>query len=120
MAIENAYQFYFINTQLKSNNKELLRINEELKRFAYSASHDLKAPVKTMLGILKLAKKEGNTDNELLKLLGESVRKLDYFINNIIDYYKNTSSEKLYSEIDFNKIMTNASNYLTLFCAIIG
>ena len=105
MAIENAFQFYFINNQLKSNNKELLKTNEELKRFAYSASHDLKAPVKTMLGILKLAKKEVDADNELLKLLGESVKKLDYFINNIIDYYKNTSSEKLYSEIDFNKII---------------
>ena len=108
MAIENAFQFYFINHQLKSNNKELLKTNEELNRFAYSASHDLKAPVKTMLGILKLAKKEGNADDELLKLLGESVKKLDYFISNIIDYYKNTRSEKLHAEIDFNKTIKDA------------
>lgn len=108
MAIENAFQFYFVNHQLKSSNKELLKINEELNRFAYSASHDLKAPVKTMLGILKLAQREGNTDNELLALLGESVKKLDYFIGNIIDYYKNTRHDQLNNEIDFNKIIKDS------------
>ncbi|HVD97162.1 MAG TPA: hybrid sensor histidine kinase/response regulator [Cytophagaceae bacterium] len=107
-AIENAFRFYFINHQLKSKNAELQKTNEELNRFAYSASHDLKAPVKSMLGILKLAQKENKSDDELLLLLGESVKKLDYFINNIIDYYKNTRSEKTLNEIDFNKIIRDA------------
>ncbi len=105
MAIDNAFRFHFINKQLKNTNAELQKRNEELNRFAYSASHDLKAPVKSMLGILKLAKTEPQTVDSLLNFLGDSVKKLDYFINNIIDYYKNTRQEKTLVEIDFNKII---------------
>ncbi|HSZ26353.1 MAG TPA: hybrid sensor histidine kinase/response regulator [Cytophagaceae bacterium] len=105
MAIENAFQFYFINRQLRSKNEELHKRNEELNRFAYSASHDLKAPVKSMLGLLKLAQREKKVENNLVDLFESSVKKLDYFINNIIDYYKNTRSEKILNEIDFNKII---------------
>jgi len=106
LAIDNAYQFYFINNQLKLKNEELRKTNEELNRFAYSASHDLKAPVKSMQGILNLVHDEGKgEENKLLKYLGESVKKLDYFINNITDYYKNTRVEKALNEIDFNKII---------------
>jgi two-component system, sensor histidine kinase and response regulator len=107
-AIENAFRFYFINYQLKVKNEELQKTNEELNRFAYSASHDLKAPVKSMLGILRLAQKENKTDDNLLQLLGDSVKKLDYFINNIIDYYKNTRSEKTLTEINFQKIVQDS------------
>ena len=105
MAIDNAFRFHFVNAQLKNTNAELQKRNEELNRFAYSASHDLKAPVKSMLGILKLAKTEPQTIDNLLNFLGDSVKKLDYFINNIIDYYKNTRSETTFTEIDFNKII---------------
>lgn len=106
LAIDNAYQFYFINNQLKMKNDELRKINEELNRFAYSASHDLKAPVKSMQGILSLVNAESKGEqNKLLGYLSESVKKLDYFINNITDYYRNTRIEKTFTEIDFNKIV---------------
>lgn len=106
LAIENAYQFYFINNQLKLKNEELRKTNEELNRFAYSASHDLKAPVKSMQGILNLVHEEDKgEDNKLIKYLEDSVKKLDYFINNITDYYKNSRVEKALNEIDFNKII---------------
>lgn len=106
LTLDNAYQFYFINNQLKLTNDELRKTNEELNRFAYSASHDLKAPVKSMQGILNLVHDENQrNDPSLLKYLGESVMKLDYFINNITDYYKNTRVEKALNEIDFNSII---------------
>lgn len=109
LAIDNAYQFYFINNQLKMKNDELRKINEELNRFAYSASHDLKAPVKSMQGILSLVNAENKGEqNKLLNYLSESVKKLDYFINNITDYYRNTRIEKTYTEIDFNKIVQDS------------
>ncbi len=111
-AIDNAFRFYFINHQLKTKNEELQKTNEELNRFAYSASHDLKAPVKSMLGILQLAQKEKQTEDNLLQLLSDSVKKLDYFINNIIDYYKNTRSEKTLNEINFNKVIQDSLNVI--------
>lgn len=38
--------------EIERNNADLTRLNEELARFAYSASHDLKAPLATLEGIL--------------------------------------------------------------------
>lgn len=37
---------------IKRQNADLLRLNDELAQFAYSASHDLKAPLTTLDGIL--------------------------------------------------------------------
>jgi len=108
LAIDNAFQFYFINNQLKLKNEELKKTNEELNRFAYSASHDLKAPVKSMQGLLNLAKIEGIKNDKLLQLFDDSIKRLDYFINNIIDYYKNTRSEKTLNEINFNEIISDS------------
>ncbi|MBC7450181.1 MAG: hybrid sensor histidine kinase/response regulator [Cytophagales bacterium] len=108
LAIDNAFQFYFLNDQLKSKNEELRKTNEELNRFAYSASHDLKAPVKSMQGLLNLARIEGIKDDRLLQHLDFSIKRLDYFINNIVDYYKNTRSEKAVNEILFTDIIKDS------------
>ncbi|MCA0919647.1 sensor histidine kinase [Pseudooceanicola nanhaiensis] len=40
---------------LNDRNEVLTQLNEELTQFAYSASHDLKAPLATIAGLLELA-----------------------------------------------------------------
>lgn len=54
-AIENAYEIYDVKRKLIHSNKELMKRNDELSRFVYSASHELKAPLATISGILKMA-----------------------------------------------------------------
>lgn len=39
---------------IRQKNEELVRLNRELSEFAYSASHDLKAPLSSMVGLLDL------------------------------------------------------------------
>ena len=107
LAIDNAFQFYFLNDQLRLKNIQLTKNIEELNRFAYSASHDLKAPVKSMLGLMNLMKKEGCTD-EIAIHLDKSVKKLDYFIDNIIDYYKNGRKQSDQQSIDFTAIINQS------------
>src|SRR5262249_7832420 len=38
--------------EMASRNLDLARLNEELSQFAYSASHDLKAPLSSIAGLL--------------------------------------------------------------------
>ena len=40
-------------SRMEQKNAELQRLNNELKEFAYSASHDLKAPLSSIAGILE-------------------------------------------------------------------
>ncbi len=57
---------------ISEKNDELASVNAELQQFAFSASHDLKAPISTMVGLLNLCVEDldgGNLD-ELRQNLG--------------------------------------------------
>jgi PAS domain S-box-containing protein len=51
IAMDNARLFeqgQFVQTELKRTNEELRRVNQDLEVFAYSASHDLQEPLRTI------------------------------------------------------------------------
>lgn len=92
---------------IEKRNKELKRINEELDKFVYSASHDLRAPLTSIMGLVNLAKQDGNTGNTTLylKMIEDSIGRLEHFINDIIDYSRNSSVAVKSSVIDFNSLL---------------
>ena len=95
-----------INENLSNLNNELTKTNAELDRFVYSASHDLRAPISSMLGLLNLCSyTEDMTEiTEYLALLEKSVRRLDKFIQDILDYSRNTRLEARRDEINFRQM----------------
>lgn len=107
-AITHAFDIYKTREDLKLRNIELQKANEELDKFVYSASHDLRAPLMSVLGIVNLALLEDDlaSQNEYLELIRMSVKKLDTFIINIIDYYKNARGVPVIEEIDFDELVT--------------
>ena len=99
---------------LKEQNDELTKINSELDRFVYSASHDLRAPlmsVKGLLNMIKVDPEKGNTD-KYLDLIEKSVHKLDNFITDIIHYSKNSRIDLLMREIDFEDLLEESISSL--------
>lgn len=108
ITIENAYEIYHSRKQLKDTNALLKKTNEELNRFVYSASHDLKAPIMSVMGLLKVAELEGSEKDpdKFFRMIKSSVKQLDVFIHNIINYYKNTRMDEVENPIDFKKIIT--------------
>ncbi len=55
-----SFYAYKMFKQLRVQNRELAHANEELDRMAYGVSHDLRAPINSMLGLVNLAKGEGD------------------------------------------------------------
>ncbi|MES1223702.1 MAG: hypothetical protein ABUT20_49865 [Bacteroidota bacterium] len=55
--------------QLVSNNRLLTKTNEELDRFVYSTSHDLRAPLASVLGLIDIAGKSSSAE-EVTRYLG--------------------------------------------------
>lgn len=90
-AIESAYEIYDSRIQLISKNTELEKAYSELDKFVYSASHDMRSPLMSILGVVRLAKMEEHSANSLqyFDMIESSVLRLDEFIKNIIGYYKN-------------------------------
>lgn len=95
---------------LEVQNEELKKINSELDRFVYSASHDLKAPLASVLGLINIARLSQNQEeiSQYLRLMEISVRKLDNFIREIIAYSRNSRLELAQDLIHFEQILEEA------------
>jgi PAS domain S-box-containing protein len=99
---------------LKKQNEELTKINAELDRFVYSASHDLRAPLMSVKGILNMIKVDPDPKNaeHYLELIERSVDKLDNFISDIINYSRNSRMDILPKEINFNALLQESIDSL--------
>jgi PAS domain S-box-containing protein len=99
---------------LKQQNLELTKINEELDRFVYSASHDLRAPLMSVKGLLNMIKADPDKNNteHYLSLIERSVNKLDHFILDIINYSRNSRMEVIPKEIDFQELLRESIDSL--------
>jgi PAS domain S-box-containing protein len=78
--------------ELRSKNDELQKTNQELDRFVYSASHDMRAPLSTLRGLLNLAKKTqelGEIESLHEKMINR-IQTMEGFIREVTDYSRNT------------------------------
>ncbi len=102
-AISNAYEMYVTRQQLRRKVAELEKTNDELNRFVYSTSHDLRSPLASIMGILNLWKMEtaGETPNNYMGMIETCVNRMDVFIQKIIEYYKSIRVEDERVPIDF-------------------
>ena len=81
---------------LEARNKELKKTNEELDRFVYSTSHDLRAPLLSVLGLIDLSVNMINNKPRVLtnlEMMKGSVKRLDGVINEILSYSRNSRME---------------------------
>lgn len=94
----------FINRQ----NNELRKVNAELDRFVYSASHEIRSPLSSILGLINLARM-GDADKRLeyFDHIEKSVNRLDEFIHDIVDYSRNARLGLEISEVDFETTISN-------------
>ncbi|MEN7547469.1 PAS domain-containing sensor histidine kinase [Rapidithrix thailandica] len=90
---------------LKEHNQQLLQANEQLDRFVYSVSHDLRAPIASSLGLIELANLSTEMDElrELLELQKKNLQKMDNFISDIVEYARNARQELKIQEISFEQ-----------------
>lgn len=98
-----------ISNELSKKNDALAKANEELDHFVYSASHDLKAPLSSILGLVNLAKHELKDPNTLIyfEKIESSVSKLSRFIKDIIDLSRNARKEVEKQEVHFDELLNN-------------
>ena len=106
-AIKNAYDAYCGKIDLRNKVTELEKTNDELNRFIYSISHELRAPLVSVIGIVNLVKLENmyNSSGEYWSLIESCSNKLDYYIQKTLEYYKNNKSTEELTEVDFKSLI---------------
>lgn len=82
---------HYNSVQLLANNKMLSKTNAELDRFVYSTSHDLRAPLASVLGLIDITKRSTDRQevNRYLEMMTGRIYALDKFVRDITDYSQN-------------------------------
>ncbi len=106
-SIKNAYDAYKAKIDLRNKVAELEKTNDELNRFIYSISHELRAPLVSVIGILNLVKMEDlyHSSGEYWPLIETCSNKLDYYIQKTLQYYKNNKSVSDKTPVNFKKLI---------------
>lgn len=92
--------------QLVQSNEMLTKTNSELDRFVYSTSHDLRAPLSSVLGLINIADRTENPQDvkRYLSMMKERVHSLDKFIRDITDYSRNNRLEIVREKVNLSEM----------------
>ena len=101
--------------KLQKSNQELSKRNTELDNFVYSVSHDLRAPIASVLGLINLAKKDRDVamKDTYLEMINNSALQQDHFIKEILDQSRNSRLEVKREEILFEPIIDETFSQLS-------
>lgn len=96
--------------EIKLKNDNLIVANQELDRFVYSTSHDLRSPLTSLKGLVQIAKDEEDVKQirYYFDLMEETINKQDRFIIDIIDYSRNKRTDKSLEIIDLNQLIDDS------------
>jgi signal transduction histidine kinase len=95
---------YKVEQTLLFRNQELKRTNVELDRFVYSASHDLRAPLNSIAGLINLQRLDPQS-TVYSEMIQSRVTIMDKFIRDIIDYSRNSRVEVMKEPIRLKSIV---------------
>jgi len=106
-----------LEDRVAERTQKLQKSNEELERFAYIASHDLKEPITSIKSFTQLLKQEllsgQNSDrvDQYVGIIEKSSDQMKFLVNGILDYTKlgdDVSKER----VDLNDILREVELYL--------
>ncbi len=104
--------------ETRSYAKELERSNAELQNFAYIASHDLKEPLRTIDGYLKLIERKyaGSLDEEARKRIAfasSGAARMQRIIDDLLEYSRITTQARAFEPVDTGKVLRDVIENLS-------
>ncbi len=96
-----------LEKKLLTKIEELKNTNKQLDHFVYGATHDLKAPLASLSGLIAILRQEKDVVQKALylELMDKSIYRLNEFIKEIVDYSRNSNQELKIENIDFKALV---------------
>jgi signal transduction histidine kinase len=103
-----------LERRVEERTRELMRSNDELRQFAYIASHDLQEPLRTVGSYAQLLGKRyrdqiGDEANEFINFMVDGVARMHDLLNDMLAYSRVTDAErKPFEMVDCNVVLQSA------------
>jgi signal transduction histidine kinase len=97
---------------MAEKNDQLQKANAELDRFVYSASHDLRAPLSSLLGLIEVAKLDHAGIDHYMDMMKTKIHDLEAFIKEIISYSRNARTDIKKQPINLKQIVDEVTEAL--------
>jgi light-regulated signal transduction histidine kinase (bacteriophytochrome) len=102
IAMDNARLFeqaQWVQNELKQSNEELRRVNQDLETFAYSASHDLNEPLRTIALSAELLERTSadrldKDGAKLVLMIRQGIRRMEGLTRDLLAYMAATKHEE--------------------------
>lgn len=104
-------------SELKKTLKELSDRNFELDQLVYKTSHDLRAPLSSILGLINVIKLENSFGQgfDYIHKIENRVNKLDNFIKTMLDYSRVSRMEARKENINFQEMVDSCISDVEFF-----
>ncbi len=103
-------------TEIKKREQALLESNLHLDQVFYKTTHDLKAPLRSVLGLVNLAETATNEKRlEYIGLIKKSLLKLDVYLEEMNDFFKGERLEIKREKIDLKAVISEEIDNLRDF-----
>lgn len=104
--------------QLRQTIAELEELNDELDRFASTASHDLKSPLNSVISLVNILEEDYSQifDDEikkLLSLIAGRTQTLRTLVDDLLHFARNSRSTETEVDVDLNDAVSKAIELLT-------
>jgi signal transduction histidine kinase len=92
---------------LKHRNLELKKLNKELDHFLYSTAHDLRSPLSSLSGLVRLAELENKQAemNFYFSMMRDSIHRQEDFIRQIVTYARNKKLQLQIELVDLRDLI---------------
>lgn len=105
------------DAELAATVEELKRSNEELERFAYVASHDLKEPLRMVASYVQLLKKKSAAkfnaeEMDYINFASDGAMRMDDLINDLLNYSRIRTKGQEFSQVDINLVVERVKDIL--------
>lgn len=106
-----------MNDRLAKLNKELQEKNKDLEQFVYVASHDLKAPLKTVGGFTTVLRRQLCRNNyesaeQYAQYIGDSVTRMENVVNDLLDYSKSVNEKVKLEPTNVSDVLNDVTEML--------
>ena len=98
------------SAELEKVTQALQRSNEDLQRFAYAASHDLQAPIRTITSYLQLLERRlgerlSEEEHELVDFAKDAAKRMSTLVQDLLLYSQASARRRTFEPVDCEALL---------------